>query len=79
MTDRADGLSRLRHDLRTPLTVVIGFAEIMAGDRPLTDDERRDYSERVLHAAFEIRALHRQRHARLIARKLGHSSRSLNG
>ena len=53
----ADGLSRLRHDLRTPLTVVIGFAEIMAGDRPLTDAERRDYSERVLHAAIEIREM----------------------
>ena len=37
-----DGFSRLRHDLRTPLTVVIGFAEIMAGERPLTDAERRD-------------------------------------
>ena len=53
----ADGLSRLRHDLRTPLTVVIGFAEIMAGDRPLTDAERRDYAERVLHAAIEIREM----------------------
>ena len=40
-----------------PLTVVIGFAEIMAGDRPLTDDERRDYAERVLSAAIEIREM----------------------
>jgi signal transduction histidine kinase len=53
----ADGLSRLRHDLRTPLTVVIGFAELMAGNRPLTDAERRDYAERVLSAAKEIREL----------------------
>jgi signal transduction histidine kinase len=52
-----DDLSRLRHDLRTPLTVVIGFAEIMAGERALTDDQRRDYSERVLSAAIEIREL----------------------
>jgi signal transduction histidine kinase len=52
-----DGLSRLRHDLRTPLTVVIGFAELMAGERPLTDAERRDYAERVLNAALEIREL----------------------
>ena len=57
MTDRADELSQLRHDLRTPLTVVIGFAELMAGDRPLTDDDRRDYAERVLSAAIEIREL----------------------
>jgi signal transduction histidine kinase len=53
----ADELSRLRHDLRAPLTVVIGFAEIMAGERPISDEQRRDYSERVLNAAFEIRAL----------------------
>ena len=57
VAEPADGFSRLRHDLRTPLTVVIGFAEIMAGDRPLTDDERRDYAERVLSAAIEIREL----------------------
>jgi signal transduction histidine kinase len=50
-----DGFSRLRHDLRTPLTVVIGFAEILAGNRPLSDDDRRDYAERVLNAAVEIR------------------------
>ncbi len=52
-----DGLSRLRHDLRTPLTVVIGFAEILAGNRPLSDEDRRDYAERVLSAAIEIREM----------------------
>ena len=51
------GLSRLRHDLRTPLTVVIGFAEILSGDRPLSDEDRRDYAERVLSAAIEIREM----------------------
>ena len=53
----SDDLSRLRHDLRTPLTVVIGFAEIMAGERPLSEAERRDYAGRVLSAAVEIREL----------------------
>jgi signal transduction histidine kinase len=52
-----EALSRLRHDLRTPLTVVIGFAELLAGDRALSDAERRDYAERVLGAALEIREL----------------------
>ncbi len=52
-----DGLAQLRHDLRTPLTVVIGFAEILSGERPLTDDERRDYAERVLSAGIEMRGL----------------------
>ncbi len=50
-----DELSRLRHDLRTPLTVVIGFAEILAGERELSDEQRRDYAERVLKAALEMR------------------------
>jgi signal transduction histidine kinase len=54
---RLDGLNRLRHDLRTPLTVVIGFAEILAGDRALSDDDRRDYAQRVLNAGYEIREL----------------------
>jgi signal transduction histidine kinase len=52
-----DALSRLRHDLRTPLTVVIGFAEILAGSRPLSDEDRRDYADRVLSAAIEIREM----------------------
>ena len=55
--DAPDGIAQLRHDLRTPLTVVIGFAEILAGERPLTDDERRDYAQRVLSAGIEMREL----------------------
>ena len=52
-----DGLNRLRHDLRTPLTVVIGFAELLASDRELSDEARRDYARRVLDAGYEIREL----------------------
>jgi signal transduction histidine kinase len=52
-----DGIAKLRHDLRTPLTVVIGFAEILSGERPITDDERRDYAQRVLSAGIEMREL----------------------
>jgi len=58
MSDRGpEAAAKLRHDLRTPLTVVIGFAEILAGERPLTDDERRDYAQRVLSAGIEMREL----------------------
>ena len=56
-SDGLDGLNRLRHDLRTPLTVVIGFAEILASDRTLSDHDRRDYAQRVLDAGYEIREL----------------------
>jgi signal transduction histidine kinase len=52
-----DGLNRLRHDLRTPLTVVIGFAELLASDRELGVEERRDYAQRVLNAGYELREL----------------------
>ena len=55
--DAPDGMAKLRHDLRTPLTVVIGFAEILSGERPITDDERRDYAQRVLSAGIEMREL----------------------
>jgi signal transduction histidine kinase len=53
----SDSAVRLQHDLRTPLSVVIGFAELLASDRELTDDQRRDYATRVLNAGVEIRDL----------------------
>ena len=56
MADEAS-LNRLRHDLRTPLTVVIGFAELLASDRELSDEQRRDYASRVLGAGVEMREL----------------------
>ena len=48
---------RLRHDLQTPLTVVSGFAEVLAAERPVTDEDRRDYARRIGDAAVEIRTL----------------------
>jgi signal transduction histidine kinase len=48
---------RLRHDLRTPLTIIAGFAEVLAGDRAISDADRRDYAARIQAAAAEIRAL----------------------
>ena len=48
---------RLRHDLRTPLTIVAGFAEVLAADRPISDQDRRDFAKRIQDAAAEIREL----------------------
>lgn len=48
---------RLRHDLRTPLTIVAGFAEVLAADRPISDQDRRDFAARIQDAAQEIREL----------------------
>jgi signal transduction histidine kinase len=48
---------RLRHDLRTPLTIVVGFAEVLAADKPISDTARRDYAARIQAAAEELRAM----------------------
>ena len=48
---------RLRHDLRTPLTIVAGFAEVLAADRQITDADRREFASRIQDAAAEIRKL----------------------
>jgi signal transduction histidine kinase len=48
---------RLRHDLRTPLTIVAGFAEVLAADRAISDADRREYASRIQDATAEIRRL----------------------
>ncbi len=48
-------LRTLRHDVRSPLMVISGFARMLGGDRPLTDDERREFSQRIEEAAAELR------------------------
>jgi signal transduction histidine kinase len=48
---------RLRHDLRTPLTIVAGFAEVLAADRTISEQDRRDFAARIQDAATEIREL----------------------
>jgi signal transduction histidine kinase len=53
----AEARRRLRHDLRTPLTIVAGFAEVLAADRPISDQDRRDFAARIQDAAVEIREL----------------------
>ena len=52
-----DDRRRLRHDLRTPLTIVTGFAELLASDREIADDARRDYGARIHAAAEELRTM----------------------
>jgi signal transduction histidine kinase len=52
-----DGRRRLRHDLRTPLTIITGFAEVLAADKAISDDARRDYAQRIQAAAEELRMM----------------------
>ena len=53
----AETRRRLRHDLRTPLTIVAGFAEVLAGDRDISQADRREFATRIQDAAVEIRKL----------------------
>jgi signal transduction histidine kinase len=52
-----DDRRRLRHDLRTPLTIIVGFSEVLAADKPIADAARRDYAQRIQAAAEELRAM----------------------
>jgi len=56
--DREAQLGPLVHALRTPLTIVEGFADALArrGDQ-MSDDERAEYVERIHDAAREMREL----------------------
>jgi signal transduction histidine kinase len=48
---------RLRHDMNTPLTIVSGFSEVLAADKPISDEARRDYAARINAAAEELRGM----------------------
>jgi signal transduction histidine kinase len=48
---------RIRHDVRTPLTIVTGFAEVLAADRPVSEADRKDFARRILDAGQEIRTM----------------------
>jgi signal transduction histidine kinase len=52
-----DERRRLRHDVRTPLTIVSGFAEVLAAEKPVSEEDRRDYARRIQDAAIELRTL----------------------
>ena len=52
-----DDRRRLRHDLRTPLTIIVGFSEVLAADKPIADAARRDYAQRIQAAAEELRTM----------------------
>ena len=52
-----DERRRLRHDMNTPLTIVAGFSEVLAADRPISEEARRDYAARIHAAAEELREM----------------------
>jgi signal transduction histidine kinase len=65
-----DRLVQLVHDLRTPLTVISGFCELLDRQRDkLTPEQKEEYVRRVAAAADELRdILDRERDDRLSGR-----------
>jgi signal transduction histidine kinase len=52
-----DDRRRVRHDLRAPLTIITGFAELLASDKPISDVQRREYASRIQSAGIELRTM----------------------
>ena len=58
MGDREAQLGPLVHALRTPLTIVEGFSDVLARRGPnMSEKERAEYVERIHDAAREMREL----------------------
>ena len=54
----ADELRTLVHDLRTPLTIVAGFSDLLVRrGAELEPEQREEYAQRIAEAARELRAI----------------------
>ena len=49
-----EDLRSLRHDVRSPLMVISGFAR-MLGERELSEEDRREFAQRIEQAADDLR------------------------
>ncbi len=53
-----DPLAKLVHDLRSPLMVAEGFAQLLARDEgSLTPEQRADFAKRIESAMADMRAV----------------------
>ncbi len=59
--DDPGGLRQLHHDLRAPLVIVTGFAQLLAAEGDLDPELRRDYARRIAKAGDEVTRLLEQR------------------
>jgi signal transduction histidine kinase len=69
--DPSERLTRLVHDLRTPLTIVAGFAELLERGGPALAEERREeYLRRVSQGAQDMKELLDEERADRLAQEL---------
>jgi hypothetical protein len=47
-------LERLVHDLRTPLTIVTGFSDLLARRSDLSEEQRAEFVQRIAEAGREL-------------------------
>ena len=52
-----DLVTQIAHNFRTPLTSVIGFAEMLLADRPLTDEQRIEYARFIQYEGIRLSKL----------------------
>jgi two-component system phosphate regulon sensor histidine kinase PhoR len=50
-------VTQIAHNFRTPLTSVIGFAEMLLEDRPLTDEQRVEYARFIQYEGIRLSKL----------------------
>ena len=55
--DLDERLTRLVHDLRTPLTIAGGFADLLLSGAALPEDKQREYLQRILAATRDMKGL----------------------
>ena len=56
-TVRRDFVANVSHELKTPLTVIRGFAEALAEEAPLPDDTRRQFAQTVRASAQRMQRI----------------------
>ena len=55
--ERKTFIDNLAHEMKTPLTSILGFADILRIKRVVTDKERQDYASVIVEEAKRLRAL----------------------
>jgi two-component system phosphate regulon sensor histidine kinase PhoR len=50
-------VTQIAHNFRTPLSSVIGFAEMLVDDRPLTDEQRVEYARFIQYEGIRLSKL----------------------